>query len=254
MAQSSWAFRIFRSLCATSTVALLAIPLACGQTASAEASPPPTVEDALHQMSDEAGVIFVGQVTAVHSQSGSGIASGFVEIQFRVDQAIRGSIAGTPYVLREWAGLWSGGGQRYRVGQRLLMFLYTPGASGLSSPVGGLDGAIPIHGASPSVIATGSNVAQYPVADLRWIGAKLLRPVSYRSEPAHFNHLKGSPRPLLQPAVHSEAEGIHSEDISLSVVPPNPQGNAASTGTQQTPLQALVGTLLSWQKARDAVR
>ena len=88
-------------------------------------------------------MIFVGQVLAVRrprTAAGSGR-----EVEFRVDQAIRGCAAGTPFVLREWAGLWAGGNQRYRVGQRLLMLLHAPSAAGMSSPVGGLDGAIPIR-------------------------------------------------------------------------------------------------------------
>src|ERR1700721_169838 len=47
----------------------------------------------------------------------------------------RGVSAGEPFVLREWAGLWAGGVERYRVGQRLLMLLHAPDAMGLSSPV-----------------------------------------------------------------------------------------------------------------------
>ena len=254
MAQSSWVFQISRSLCAVLAVSSLAVPLACGQAASVETSPPQTIEEALRQMSGKADVIFVGQVTAVHAQSGEGIASGFVEIQFRVDQAIRGCTAGTPYLLHEWAGLWSGGAQRYRVGQRFLMFLHAPGASGLSSPIGGMDGAVPIHGTTSSLIATNSSVGQAPVVDLRWIGAKLLRPLSYRSEPAHFNHRAGLPTPLVQPAIRAEAGGTQSKDIFLSAVTPNTQSSTPSTEAQQEPLQSIVATLQSWQKARDAVR
>ena len=94
------------------------------------------VEDELYQMSSQAGVIFAGQVLAVRPQLdlAYGSSSGWVEIEFRVDQAIRGCVGEATYVLREWSGLWSGGRQRYSVGQQLLMLLHTPGASGLSSP------------------------------------------------------------------------------------------------------------------------
>ncbi len=77
-----------------------------------------TVTDVLHQMSDRADVIFMGQVLAVRLPEAGSETSGIVEIEFRVDQAIRGCAAGTPYILREWGGLWAGGSQRYRVGQR----------------------------------------------------------------------------------------------------------------------------------------
>ena len=71
--------------------------------------PPATVEDALHEMSDAAGVIFAGQVTAVRRVAGVGGASGVVEVDFRVDNAVRGCVSGGTYTLREWAGLWAGG-------------------------------------------------------------------------------------------------------------------------------------------------
>ena len=111
-----------------------------GQAAAA-VSPPQTVEDALHQLSDAAGVIFAGQVMLVHPVAGSGGAGGVVAVTFRVDQAVKGCTAGGTYVLREWAGLWNGDDARYRVGQRLLMLVRTPSAGGMSSPVGGMDGA-----------------------------------------------------------------------------------------------------------------
>ncbi len=49
-----------------------------------------TVEAALHQMSGQAAVIFVGKVAQIHRSQGSGLASGAVEIRFEVEQAIRG--------------------------------------------------------------------------------------------------------------------------------------------------------------------
>ena len=130
-------------------------------------------------MSDRADVIFIGQVVGVHPHDDAGAASGYVEIDFRVDQAIRGCTAGT-YVMREWAGLWAGDARRYQPGQRLLMMLHAPGPSGMSSPVGGMDGAIPIRGlASASPLATAASNPTAPVADLRWLGAKILRSQSY---------------------------------------------------------------------------
>lgn len=38
--------------------------------------------------------------------------------------------------IREWAGLWAKG-ERYRTGERVLLFLYPPSRLGLTSPVGG---------------------------------------------------------------------------------------------------------------------
>ncbi len=96
--------------------ALLMGSLGYGQTAPVQAESPQTVIDVLHQLSDKADVIFAGQVLAIRHPN-----EGVVEVEFRVDQAIRGCSVGTPHVLWEWAGLWAGGVQRYRVGQSLLM-------------------------------------------------------------------------------------------------------------------------------------
>ncbi len=157
---------------------------ALGLGQSVATAPPQTVEDALHEMSDAAGVIFAGQVMSVKVVQGSMGAPGVVEVTFRVDQAVRGCSAGGTYVLREWQGLWAGGNARYRVGQRLLMLLRSPGAAGLSSPVGGMDGAIPIRGVESQIgggasVSATSAAAPEPMVDLRWVGARMLRSVSY---------------------------------------------------------------------------
>lgn len=251
MAGSGWIIRYLRAILAAAL--LLTASVTRAQMPAAEEMPPQTVEDALHQMSDKAGVIFAGQVTAVHRQAGGDGASGFVEIEFRVDQAIRGCTAGTPYVLREWAGLWVGGARRYHVGQRLLMFLRAPSASGLSSPVDGMDGAVPIHGGSPSLVATGST-AQYPVADLRWIGAKLLHPVSYRAVSPHPDHRAGTPVSLLRPQVIAQAGSFGVESANVMVEPMSISSGGSAPPAQQTPVQAVVGMLRSWQMAKDAAR
>jgi hypothetical protein len=243
--------RRFRWLQALPVLALLAGSAAFGQAAM----PPSTVEDALHGMSDRAGVIFAGQVIAVRRKAGGDDASGFVEVEFRVDQAIRGSAAGTPYILREWAGLWAGGAQRYRVGERLLMFLRTPGASGLSSPVDGMDGAIPIHGAAATV-ASGFSV-QYPVADLRWVGAELLRPVSYRAESAHSDHRSRLAVPFLdaRPMVRALADGAESATVSVKASASTADHSGGpSRLAQQEPVESVIGTLRVWQKAHNAAR
>jgi hypothetical protein len=185
--------------------ALVGAAAAFGQGADSSgglAVPPVTVEAALHAMSDAAEVIFVGRVMGVRRVAGADGASGVVVVTFHVDSAVRGCAAGETYVLREWAGLWSAGDARYRVGQRLLMLLRAPNAAGISSPVGGRDGAIPIRGAESAAVnsvsgnsvsgasvsgasVSGSSMAAEsvtaPVAmvDLRWVGAHVLRSVSY---------------------------------------------------------------------------
>ena len=224
-------------------------------TVSAQNVPPRTVDEALHQMSDEAGVIFAGQVMAVHRLAGDNGASGVVEVEFRVDQAVRGCAAGEPYVLREWAGLWAGGARRYRVGERLLMFLRTPSASGLSSPVDGMDGAVPILGSSSPLVAGGVTV-QSPVADLRWVATQVYHPVVYRAESAHPDHRKDTLLPL---AAHAMVRGVaHGTTENATILVELKQGSVgastASVAGQQASVQSVIAMLKSWQKVSDAVR
>jgi hypothetical protein len=56
-----------------------------------------------------------------------------------VTQAIRGVVKGEYLTVREWAGVWELGG-RYRVGERVLVFLYPASKLGLTSTVGGWQG------------------------------------------------------------------------------------------------------------------
>lgn len=224
-------------------VALLPTP-ACTQDT---APTPGTVEEALHQMSDSAGVIFVGEVTAIRWREGENGASGVVEVAFRVDEAVRGCSDGATYTLHEWAGLWAGGTPRYRVGQRLLMMLHAPGAAGVSSPVGGMAGAIPLRGAAPapqadsasgaqiSTAAQASTVqaagAQAPavqvseIADLRWVGTRILRTSLISSSSS--------------PVVTGMAQAADSNE---GAVPGD-----SSIASQQASVKVVVNMLRSWQ-------
>jgi hypothetical protein len=110
-------------------------PIVPPPIAPSPVSPPGTF--GLTQLTQAAGTIFSGTVTAVvhHPATGSqGIAT--VAITFHVEQAIRGVIPGQNLTILQWMGLWSGG-QRYRVGERLLLFLYPASKLGLTSCVGG---------------------------------------------------------------------------------------------------------------------
>jgi len=135
-------------------------------------TPPTSVEEALHQLSDHAAIVFLGEVTAVRLPSPQHPAT--VEIDFRVDIPIRGLTTST-YTLREWPGLWPtpNDAPRYRPGIRLLILLHAPNALGLSSPVGGLmAGAIPIRPTTDS---------STQIADLRWLATHLFTPITYAS-------------------------------------------------------------------------
>jgi hypothetical protein len=185
---------------------------------------PQTLEDALHQMSDLAGVIFVGEVSAIRHREGDQGASGVVEIDFRMEQAVRGCPSGASFTLREWAGLWQGGDERYHVGQRLLMMLHSPGPTGITSPVAGLDGAIPLHaqnsiplaGSSASISATDS-VSASLLVDLRWVGTHVLRSVSPSTASSQVNRMT--------------ADAVPFADV------------------QQTPLPAVIGMLSAWKQS-----
>ena len=248
MAMATAALRCLRTV---SIALLLLASRAPGQTSPTD--PPQSIEDALHQMSDRADVIFAGQVVAVRRHDEEGAATGYVEIEFHVDQAIRGCAAGAPYRLHEWAGLWTGV-QRYRVGQSLLMFLHAPGSSGLSSPVGGMDGAIPIHGSTSPLIATGTSGTPYPVADLRWIGTEVLRPVSYQSQSLQPSHRAAPPALVPQPIVEATAESMARADIQAQALSSGNKSGASSIPAQQASVEAVVAMLQSWQKAQHAVR
>jgi hypothetical protein len=59
-----------------------------------------------------------------------------VAITFHVDNPIRGATPGEDLTISQWIGLWSGS-QQYRVGERVLLFLYPPSKLGLTSCVAG---------------------------------------------------------------------------------------------------------------------
>lgn len=84
-----------------------------------------------------AGIIFSGQVTFVeHSASFAGPDAASTTVTFQVEHAMLGVSPGQTLTIHEWAGLWSRG-ERYRVGEHVLLFLYPPSKLGLTSPVAG---------------------------------------------------------------------------------------------------------------------
>lgn len=106
--------------------------------------PLPPVTVGLPTVTRGAGIIFSGTVTAIvrHSAThASGVET--VAITFHVESAIRGTTPGENLTISQWIGLWSGG-QRYRVGERVLLFLYPPSKLGLTSTVAGAIGRFTI--------------------------------------------------------------------------------------------------------------
>jgi hypothetical protein len=102
-------------------------------------SPPGQI--GLPEIVQAAGTIFSGTVIAVTPRpalrtAGGGESVSSVAISFHVERAIRGPIPGSDFTISQWIGAWSGG-QRYRVGDRALLFLYPASRLGLTSCVGG---------------------------------------------------------------------------------------------------------------------
>ncbi len=115
----------------------LCVAFLCIRLASAQASPDASIPAALRSLSDRAGAVFAGEVTAIRP------LGGVVEVEFRVDQTLQGTPNAT-IVLREWGGLWAAGERRYWIGERAVVFLHPLGKSGLSSSVDGMEGVLPL--------------------------------------------------------------------------------------------------------------
>ena len=98
--------------------------------------PVPPVRIALPQIARAAGTIFSARVTAIGSVPASSSHVESVSISFHIDRAIRGVTPGQNLTIFQWIGLWTGG-QRYRVGEHVVLFLYPPSKLGLTSCVGG---------------------------------------------------------------------------------------------------------------------
>jgi hypothetical protein len=232
-----------------------------GQTSTSandDAVSPQDIGAALHQMSDRADVIFVGRVSEVRRRAGANVAAGVVEIRFDVEQAVRGCSAGS-YVLREWVGLWEGDNQRYRAGQRLLMMLHAPNAAGLSSPVDGMDGAIPIVRGGNVLLGANSSARQAPPAvDLRWVGTKVLHPVSYVSASAAADSASlPAPAVAQGQAVRSLVADSSGSIASVTALGSDSSGSGLGSGSvrgQEAAVDVVVGMLASWQKVEHAVR
>jgi hypothetical protein len=230
-----------------------------------------TAQDALHDMAQMAGVIFAGQVIAVRRHDGVGGATGVVEIDFAVEDAVRG-VGGGEYTVREWAGMWAADDVPFRVGQRYLMLLHSPGPSGLSSPVCGMDGAIPIRGTGAAVgpsdvRAEGAGESGFGAAamlresgaqeagverddraiDLSWVGTRVVRQVSYSTPTAA--------RPIM---VYASSAEMSSGDAAGASNDSEPVASyrigATQAGLQHAAYADVLGMLRAWERGNDAAR
>jgi len=110
-------------------------PLGPRVPVTSPATPPGTIGFPL--IARAAGTIFSGTVTSIARRPATrGQAVETVAITFHIELAIRGATPGEDLTILQWMGLWSAG-QRYRVGERVLLFLYAPSKLGLTSCVAG---------------------------------------------------------------------------------------------------------------------
>jgi hypothetical protein len=80
-------------------------------------------------------MIFYGTVTRIERHPATGGQSlETIAITFHIENAIRGATRGRNLTISQWSGLWSSG-QRYRTGERVLLFLYPRSKLGLTSVV-----------------------------------------------------------------------------------------------------------------------
>jgi len=136
----------------------------------------------LQQLVRGAGIIFSGRVTFVGHTSPS---SSFMQnpasttVTFQVEHAIRGSSTGQSLTIHEWAGLWAGG-ERYRLGERVLLFLYAPSKLGLTSPVSGAMGRFSMSSQGNVMLSELhiSKLAADPILGGKTLGGKTIVPYS----------------------------------------------------------------------------
>jgi hypothetical protein len=136
--------------------------LASGQTLCAQvriAVPVGVLPPGLNEIAKRAAKIFVGSVLKIEPvriAAADEVAS--VQITFQVEQGIRGARNGETLSFREWAGLWTAG-PRYRIGQRLMLFLYAPSTLGLTSPVGDRAGQFAVDRDGQIILSPGQQQA-----------------------------------------------------------------------------------------------
>ena len=116
----------------------------------------------LRQLTRTSGYIFTGAVTAVGPLTPATAGGvGTIGITFHVERGIRGVRSGETLTIREWVGLWDSG-ERYRVGERVLLCLYPPSQLGLTSPVGGPLGRFPVDPEGRILLEPGRVAALMP--------------------------------------------------------------------------------------------
>ena len=112
------------------------------------------------QLVRAAGIIFSGRVSSIgQSASFSRPDPASTVVTFQVEHAIRGTLAGQNLTIREWAGLRLSS-EHYRIGERVLLFLYAPSKLGLTSPVAGAMGRFAMN-SQGQVVMNAQHVAAF---------------------------------------------------------------------------------------------
>jgi hypothetical protein len=122
-------------------------------------APPASLGAALESVASRAAVAFTGRVIRLER------TGDVLEVSFAVESPLIGN-PGSTYTVREWAGLSPLGQSHYTMGERVAIFLHAPGKSGLSSPVDGQEGIVPILQESAE---------QQPLLDMRRLGTRVVR-------------------------------------------------------------------------------
>jgi hypothetical protein len=117
-------------------------------------------QDVFQQLVRTAGIIFSGRVVSVGDTAfSSGPEHAATSITFQVEHAIRATLPNQSVTIHEWAGLWSRG-ERYRVGERVLLFLYGPSTLGLTSPVAGPMGRFAVD-SQDGIVMSAADIAAF---------------------------------------------------------------------------------------------
>ncbi len=128
----------------------------------------------LKNLVSASGIIFSGQVISIgRNAPTTGPRRDSTVITFQVDRSLHGVSQGQRLTLHEWAGLSAS--KHYYVGERLLLFLYSPSKLGLSSPVAGDMGSFRMD-AEGRILMNPQQVSSFAADPL--LGGKTIVPYS----------------------------------------------------------------------------
>jgi len=141
--------------------------------------------DNFNQFARNSGYIFSGTVLKIQRTTAGENAIAFAQISFRVDEAIQGVRSGEILTIREWSGLWDSG-ERYRHGERVLLFLYPASKLGFTSPVEGPLGRFAVdHAGNVHINDRQRQSLSFHRAQPRFVGRTRVSPREFAHEILH---------------------------------------------------------------------